>query len=192
VTALRLTSALYHYVFARITRSPRFAEIGTFRAFSRKFLVALLQYREREIVISGLWALAGFKQVGVPATKGSRGASSYTFRARFRLMVNTVASFSAKPLFVIVIFGLAISALSLVGLIYMFLSALIVGSAVPGWASVMISVWFLGGLIILFLGVIGTYIAKIFIETKRRPLTIVRAVHRRDKQTGSEQAAKSS
>jgi len=164
----------------------------TARLMSRRYVEALLQYQEREIVISGLWALAGFKQVGVPATKGSRGASSYTFRSRFRLMVNTVASFSAKPLFVIVIFGLAISALSLVGLIYMFLSALIVGSAVPGWASVMISVWFLGGLIILFLGVIGTYIAKIFIETKRRPLTIVRAVHRRDAQTGGEQAAKSS
>jgi putative glycosyltransferase len=60
----------------------------------------------------------------------------------------------------------------------MFASVLIHGSNVPGWASVMVSVWFLGGLIILFLGVIGTYIAKIFIETKNRPLTIVRAVHR--------------
>jgi putative glycosyltransferase len=71
----------------------------------------------------------------------------------------------------------------------MFLRVLVVGSAVPGWASVMISVWFLGGLIILFLGVIGTYIAKIFIETKGRPLTIVRAVHRNGGEAGGKPAA---
>jgi putative glycosyltransferase len=183
---------LFYKLINALSDIDFFENLLTARLMSRRYVDALLQYQEREIVISGLWALAGFKQVGVLATKGSRGASSYTFGARFRLMVNSVASFSAKPLFVIVIAGLVISTLSLVGLIYMFLHALIVGSAVAGWASVMISVWFLGGLIILFLGVIGTYIAKIFIETKRRPLTIVRAVHRGGNGAAEKRAVRSS
>ncbi len=150
----------------------------TARLMSRRYVDALLKYRERELVIGGIWVLAGFKQVGIAAAKGFRGASSYSLAAKLRMMVNSVTSFSARPLFVIVFFGLGISTLSLAGMLYLLLRVLIFGSVVPGWASVMISVWFLGGLIILFLGVIGTYVAKIFIETKNRPLTIVRAVHR--------------
>jgi putative glycosyltransferase len=150
----------------------------TARLMTRRYVEALLRYRERELVIGGIWVLAGFKQVGLAANKGFRGSSSYTFLAKMRMMVNSVASFSAKPLFVIVFFGLTISGISLVALIYILVKVVMVGVSVPGWASVMISVWFLGGLIILFLGVIGTYIAKIFIETKNRPLTIVREIHR--------------
>jgi putative glycosyltransferase len=150
----------------------------TARLMSRRYVDALLKYRERELVIGGIWVLAGFKQVGIAAAKGFRGTSSYSLAAKLRMMVNSVTSFSARPLFVIVFFGLGISVLSLAGMLYLLLRVLIFGSVVPGWASVMISVWFLGGLIILFLGVIGTYVAKIFIETKNRPLTIVRAVHR--------------
>jgi len=164
----------------------------TARLMSRRYVEALLRYRERELVIGGIWVLAGFKQVGLAATKGFRGSSSYTFLAKLRMMVNSVASFSAKPLFVIVFFGLAISGISLLALIYILLKVVMGGVAVPGWASVMISVWFLGGLIILFLGVIGTYIAKIFIETKNRPLTIVRAVHRNEAQTAAPKAGPSS
>lgn len=188
----RLSGWLFYKLINALSDIDFVENLLTARLMSRRYVDALLQYREREIVISGLWALAGFKQVGVPAAKGFRGASSYTFLAKFRMMVNSVASFSAKPLFVIVVSGLAISTLSLLGLIYMFLRVLIVGSAVPGWASVMISVWFLGGLIILFLGVIGTYVAKIFIETKGRPLTIVRAVHRNGGGDGGKPAVGSS
>ena len=136
---------------------------------SRRYVDALLKYRERELVIGGIWVLAGFKQVGIAAAKGFRGTSSYSLAAKLRMMVNSVTSFSARPLFVIVFFGLGISVLSLVALVYLLLRVLIFGSVVAGWASVMISVWFLGGLIILFLGVIGTYVAKTFIETKNRP-----------------------
>ncbi|HEY7687827.1 MAG TPA: glycosyltransferase family 2 protein [Dongiaceae bacterium] len=174
----RLSGWLFYKLINALSDIQFMESLLTARLMSRRYVESLLRYREREIVISGLWALTGFKQVGVPASKGFRGESSYTTLAKFKMMVNSVASFSAKPLFVIVVFGLAISALSVIALIYMFASVLIHGSNVPGWASVMVSVWFLGGLIILFLGVIGTYIAKIFIETKNRPLTIVRAVHR--------------
>jgi putative glycosyltransferase len=176
----RISGWLFYKLINSLSDIEFYENLLTARLMSRRYVDSLLRYREREIVISGLWALTGFKQVGVAASKGFRGASSYTLLAKFRMVVNSVASFSARPLFVIVIVGLVISALSLLGLVYMFLSVLIAGSAVPGWASVMISVWFLGGLIILFLGVIGTYIAKIFIETKNRPLTIVRAVHRNE------------
>lgn len=164
----------------------------TARLMSRRYVEALLRYRERELVIGGIWVLAGFKQVGLAASKGFRGASSYTFLAKMRMMVNSVASFSAKPLFVIVFFGLAISGISLLALFYILVKVLMVGTSVPGWASVMISVWFLGGLIILFLGVIGTYVAKIFIETKNRPLTIVRSVHRAETQAAAPKAGPSS
>lgn len=181
------------YKLINLLSDVRFVENPlTARLMTRRYVEALLRYRERELVIGGIWVLAGFKQVGLVASKGFRGSSSYTFLAKLRMMVNSVASFSAKPLFVIVFFGLAISSMSLLALIYILVKVLMVGVSVPGWASVMISVWFLGGLIILFLGVIGTYIAKIFIETKNRPLTIVRAVHRNDAEPASSRTGSSS
>ena len=119
--------------------------------------------------------LTGFEQLPITIQKGNRADSSYTTRKRLSVFANAITSFSNRPLIYIFQIGMAVMALSVVAaavLLYMSLNGRI---GVPGWASIMVSIWFLGGLIIFCVGVIGMYLAKIFIEIKQRPYTIVRA-----------------
>ena len=134
-------------------------------------------------VPAGLWVITGFEQRPITVQKGSRPTSSYTTRKRLSVFANAITSFSNRPLIYIFQIGMAVMALSVVAalvLLYMSLNGQI---GVPGWASIMVSIWFLGGLIIFCVGVIGMYLAKIFTEIKQRPYTIVRAEY------GSEQAS---
>ena len=119
--------------------------------------------------------ITGFEQRPIAVRKGSRARSSYTTRKRLSVFANAITSFSNRPLVYIFQIGMAVMALSVVAaalLLYMSLNGRI---GVPGWASIMVSIWFLGGLIIFCVGVIGMYLAKIFTEIKQRPYTIVRA-----------------
>jgi putative glycosyltransferase len=161
----------------------------TVRLMARAYVHALVSHREQQTAIGGLWVITGFRQMGVAVKKGVRSGTSYSFHRRWHAMINSVTSFSETPLIVIFYLGLAIS------LAAGFLAALLVlrwvvgGAGVPGWVSVMVSVWLLGGIAVFCIGVIGIYLSKVFIETKRRPYTIIRAVHqfdpRRNKRGGA-------
>jgi putative glycosyltransferase len=149
----------------------------TIRLMRREYVDSLLRHREQQTVIGGLWVITGFRQIGVPVNKLTRGETTYSFWQRWLILIDSITSFSEIPLVAIFYLGIAISCLSgLVGVMLM-IHKLIFGSVIEGWASVMLSVWFLGGLLIFCVGVIGVYISKIFIETKNRPYTIVRKIH---------------
>jgi putative glycosyltransferase len=149
----------------------------TLRLMRRIYVDALLEHRERQTAIGGLWVITGFRQIGVAVDKGARPRATYRFGHRWHTLVNSVTAFSELPLVAIFYLGLCIALVSLiaaVGLIVRRLSG-VVGE---GWTSLMVSVWFIGGLLIFCVGVVGIYVSKIFIETKQRPYTIVRAIHR--------------
>jgi len=149
--------------------------VVTARLMTSRYVKALVSHQERELCLAGLWAITGFEQQPLPVRKGSRGASSYTTRKRISAFANAITSFSNRPLVYIFQIGVAVMALSVVAgtlLLYKSMSGEI---GVPGWASIMVSIWFLGGLIIFCVGVIGMYLAKMFTELKQRPYTIVRA-----------------
>jgi putative glycosyltransferase len=93
--------------------------------------------------------------------------------------VNAVTSFSAAPLVLIFYSGLIIFCIALTYSLYIAYHRIVSSQAVDGWTSLIVSVWLLGGLVILFLGIIGVYISKVFMETKRRPLFITRNVYGR-------------
>ena len=155
--------------------------VVTARLMTARYVKALVSHQERELCLSGLWVITGFEQRGITIQKGSRPDSSYTTRKRLSVFANAITSFSNRPLVYIFQIGMAVMAMSVVAavvLLYMSLNGRI---GVPGWASIMVSIWFLGGLIIFCVGVIGMYLAKIFTEIKQRPYTIVRAEY------GSEQ-----
>jgi putative glycosyltransferase len=140
-----------------------------------RYVKALVSHQERELCLSGLWVITGFEQRPITIQKGSRQDSSYTTRMRLSVFANAITSFSNRPLIYIFQIGMGVMALSVVAaavLLYLSLNGRI---GVPGWASIMVSIWFLGGLIIFCVGVIGMYLAKIFTEIKQRPYTIVRA-----------------
>lgn len=147
------------------------------RLMSRRYVNALLEYSEREIFLAGLWALTGFRQIPVTVNKMSKGDTSYTLSRKLALFTNSITSFSNRPLIYIFYIGFIIFLISTGYIMYLVVRKTFTQFPVDGWTSLIVSVWFLGGLMIMFLGVIGIYLSRIFMEVKQRPLTIVRRVY---------------
>jgi len=133
------------------------------------------------VFLAGSFAWLGFRQEAFSVEKGLRPtATTYTARRLSALFVDAVTSFTSYPLRLIFGSGVAIAALALAAGTTLVLYKLARPEAVSlGWPSIVLSIWFLGGLTISFLGVIGIYLAKVFNETKGRPLYVVKTVHRR-------------
>jgi putative glycosyltransferase len=176
----RLTGYIAYWLFRLLIAFPVPRNHITVRLMRRDYVDSLLMHRERQAVIGGLWLITGFKQIGIAVDKTSRGPSTYSLLHRWRMLIESVTSFSERPLVAIFYLGIIISMLSLVIGLVLLIRRLFMGQVLAGWTSVMISVWFLGGLLILCVGVVGIYISKIFIETKNRPYSIVRKIHRQD------------
>ena len=150
----------------------------TVRLMRREYVDALLLHRESNTIIGGLWVITGFRQVGIPIAKGHRNESSYSLLMRLRTLLNGITSFSTVPLHLMVTFGMIVSFISFAFGIFVILEKLVRNTAV-GWASLIVSIWFMGGVIVFCLGVIGIYVSRIFVETKNRPYVIVRRIHQR-------------
>lgn len=171
----RLSGRIFFSVFNQLLATPIPANIVTARLMTRRYVRALVSHRDREVCLAGLWMLTGFDQRPVTVRKRSRERSSYTVRRRISVFVNAITSFSNRPLIYIFQVGIGVMLLSTTAggvLLYQSMTGRV---GVPGWASIMVSIWFLGGLTIFCVGVIGVYLAKVFTETKDRPYTIVRA-----------------
>lgn len=173
----RLTGRWFYRLFNVLTGMRLPPDIVVARLMTRRYVEALVSHEERELFMAGLWHVTGFAQTPVMVDKHDTSPTTYTIRHKLSMLVNSVTSFSNKPLYLIFYVGLAISIFASVWTLYLVLSRLFTPELSEGWTSVMASVWLIGGLIISFLGVIGIYLAKIFAETKRRPYTIVRDVH---------------
>ena len=175
----RWTGKLYYSFFCALTGVTVPKNVVTARLMTRRFVDVLLLHDEREMFLGGLFSIAGFAQEYVVVKKHSTSETTYTLGRKIALLVNTVTSFSNVPLLVIFYFGLIVSLVSSAFIFYMVLNWIFFAAPPSGWTSVMASIWLLGGLIISFLGVIGIYLAKVFIETKRRPYTIARKIYGR-------------
>ena len=142
-----------------------------FRLLSRRVLHALSQYSERNLYLRGLIPLIGFDSTTVEETITERkaGKSKYTLGKMFGLAIDGITSFSVKPIYYVMYVGIAFVFFSILIGFYV-LYSLISGTAEHGWASIILSIWLVGGVIILCIGGVGIYIGKIFLEIKRRPL----------------------
>lgn len=141
-----------------------------FRLTSRRATQELMRYPERNMFIRGMVKLLGFKTAEVYYDRKERfaGESKYPLSKMLNFAVDGITSFSIQPLRLITTFGFIVTLLSIVAAIYALVSYLC-GTTVVGWTSMLISIWFIGGAILLSLGIIGEYIGKIYRETKRRP-----------------------
>lgn len=142
-----------------------------FRLMSRRALDMLSNYHESNIYLRGLIPQIGLPHATVDDVISERyaGTSKYTLRKMLGLALNGITAFSVKPLYLIFNIGILFLIIAFIIGIYVVYS-LIMGSAVHGWASLMLSVWIVGGFILMSMGIIGTYIGKIFTEVKHRPL----------------------
>lgn len=172
----RVSGALFFKIFNLFSTHDIPANHITARLMTKAYVEALVQHQEREFVLSGLWVLTGFKQVPIAVTKHHKARSSYDLPRKFSNLVNAITSFSSKPLVFIFYLGCVISLLAFIAAIDLLIRKIFFGIQLQGWASLIISIWFLGGLTIFCLGVIGIYLSKVFTEVKQRPYTIVKGV----------------
>lgn len=172
----RVSGDLFYTVFNLLSSTPIPRNLTTCRLMTRRYVDALLKFTEREMLMAGLWQITGFHQAPQTIEKKSRGQTSYSWRRKLGILVNSITSFSDKPLILIFNMGLVISAVSLFFVLRIVYRKTVYGIPVEGWSSLIASVWFIGGLSIFCLGVIGIYLSKIYVETKRRPYTIVRQI----------------
>ena len=173
----RVSGSLYFKVFNLFSTHPIPTNHITARLMTGTYVAALVGHQEREFVMSGLWALTGFQQVALKVRKHDKGSSSYGLRRKISHLVNAITSFSNKPLVLIFYLGCLIVFVSSLAAIDLIVRKLIFGTLLEGWASLIVSIWLLGGLTIFCLGVIGIYLSKIFIEVKHRPYTIVKQTY---------------
>ena len=141
-----------------------------FRFISRRVVEELSRYGERNLYLRGIIPMIGFRSTTVDDVISEReaGESKYTVSKMFTLALNGITSFSVKPIYSILSTGLIFVLVS-VGIGIYVIASLISGTAEHGWASLMLSVWFVGGIVLLAIGMIGLYIGRIFIEVKHRP-----------------------
>ena len=142
-----------------------------FRLLSRRALQMLNGYDERNLYLRGLIPMIGLPSTTVDDVIDERqaGASKYTLSKMLNLALDGITSFSVKPLYNIIYLGIVFLFISFCIGIYV-LHALIVGTAVPGWSSLILSIWLVGGFVLICVGVTGVYIGKIYNEVKHRPL----------------------
>jgi putative glycosyltransferase len=170
----RVSGALFYNIFNKLLTHPFPPNIVTARLMTRRYVDALVQHRDQEVSLAGLCTITGFDQRPLTVKKGTRGDSSYGLRRRISAFVTAITSFSNRPLLYIFQLGVGVILLSIVAGIVLLYKSLSGGIGVPGWASIMVSIWFLGGVTIFCVGVLGIYLAKVFTETKDRPYTVVR------------------
>lgn len=152
-------------------------DVGDFRLLDRRVVQALLQLPERQRFMKGLYAWVGFRQTTIEVDFGHRadGHSRFPARARFGLALDGIASFSQAPLRMWTYVGFGVALLSLIYGSWIVIKTLIHGIDMPGYASLLTAVLFLGGVQLLSVGILGEYVGRIYTEAKRRPLYIVRS-----------------
>jgi glycosyltransferase involved in cell wall biosynthesis len=170
---------LFDRAFRRIASVALPPGAGDYRLLSAPVAQALRQLPERARFMKGLYAWAGFRYATVPYDVDPRqdGRSGHGIARLWRLAVDGVTAFSAVPLKVASVAGFLIAAAAIVYGLYLVGKTMLLGVDLPGYASTITLVLFLGGLQLLSLGVLGEYIARIYDEVKGRPLYVVRARH---------------
>jgi dolichol-phosphate mannosyltransferase len=148
--------------------------VADFKAFNRKVLECILQFKERELFLRGIFSWIGFKSTTIDFEAPARlhGKTKYSFLHMLKLALKGTTSFSFKPLRMALLAGFVISLAAFAFAIFAFVSYYR-GDTVPGWASMIIAVMFLGGTQLLAIGLLGEYIASLFTETKHRPLYLI-------------------
>ena len=171
----KLTSKLFYKVFNYLSGGQFNNEIGNFGIYKKKVIDSILNINDYIKFFPLFINWVGFKSTSIPIEHSSReeGKSSYSISRLLKLAFNVIISFSDKPLRLFINFGLGISILSFIlGIYYLYL-AITHRITQPGFSSLILSIWFLSGIIISCIGIVGVYLGKTFDQTKNRPTFII-------------------
>lgn len=173
-TLFKRSSAQAYYRFMAYLGTEIIYNNADYRMLGRAALEALSQYPEVNLFLRGMVPSLGFKSSQVYYQRGKRvaGQSKYPLKKMIALAVDGITSFSVRPLHMITIVGTCTILVALVMLIYTIISV-VTGHAVAGWGSLMISIWLVGGFLILSVGITGEYVGKTYMESKHRPRYVI-------------------
>jgi polyisoprenyl-phosphate glycosyltransferase len=184
----RGTAYGFYWLLRRLASVDIPRNVGDFRLMDRKVVAEVIRYREHDRFLRGIVSHVGFRQEAVPFDRDPRfaGSSSYPFRTMLKLAADGILGFSTFPLRLISRLGMFISFLSLLGAFFVVYVRLFEpGRTVPGWAFIAVGMFLLGGLQLLMMGVIGSYLGRVYVETQDRPLYSLAMVARgREEETG--------
>ena len=170
-------AGFYYKIFNFLSDYKLTENILNVRLMSKRYLKQLLQHKEYDLMFSGLCVITGFNHSYVMVNKGDKKSSSYSLAIKLNVLIDSITSFSQKPLIMIFNLGMVLLLLTTLAILYLIFSKLFLHINIAGWTSLIVSIWFFGGLIISCLGIIGIYISKIYIQTKNRPYTIVKTIY---------------
>lgn len=171
----RISSKMYHKLLSQVSDVDLDDDAGDFRLLDRKCIAALQSMRESQRYTKGMYAWIGFKKEGVDYDIAERvaGTTKWTVPKLFHLAADGLMSHSVLPLRLASFAGLTVSLCAFVYLVYVIIKSILWSDPVAGYPSLMCVILFLGGFILLALGIIGEYLGRIFMETKRRPLYFI-------------------
>lgn len=171
----RITSWLFYKAFSYLADIKYDGESGNFRIMSRKVVVNFRRMGEQLRFFGGLVQWMGFPTASIEVEHAERfeGQSTYTFAKLWKLAAETIIAHSDKPLRLAVRFGFIMAFFSFCYGAYILGRAMFYDSPIPGWSSLIVSLYFIGGIIIGILGILGIYLGKTFDESKKRPLYVI-------------------
>lgn len=171
----RLTAAFFYGIMRRIARINLPASAADYRLLDRKVVETLKQMKERSRFLRGIIGWVGYRQEFITYQADNRlsGRSKYPFSRMFSFALDGITSFSSFPLRLSAYLGLIIAFFSFLYIVYAVYIRFFTDQAIAGWTSVLVAVLFIGGVQLIFLGIIGEYLSRVFEETKQRPLYII-------------------
>lgn len=181
-TLFKRTTALAFYRLMNGLGGNIIYNHADYRLMSKRTLQALMSFPERNLFLRGMVASLGYPSACVYYDRKARfaGESKYPFTKMFSFAVDGITSFSTRPIRFITYLGLTFILIALFVIIYALIEYFS-GKTIQGWTSLLVSVWFIGGVVLLACGIIGEYIGKIYIETKRRPRFFIEKTTNLDK-----------
>lgn len=173
------SGSLFYRLFYYIAGFEYPSNTLTARIMTKRYVDALKNFGEKEMDLWGIFLLNGFKQEGIQVTKKDKGKTTYTFRRKFRIAVDSITSLTNRPLYFIFFLGLLITFISVIAIITITVQSLINNTLVDTGHIILLSLWLIGGIIMFTLGIIAIYISKIFLEVKNRPLSVIKQVYKK-------------
>lgn len=173
-------SELFHLILTRYSEIDIPKNVGDFRLLDRKCIIELRKFRETQRYTKGIFSFIGFKKIEIQFTPNNRqaGNSTWRFKSLIKLAINGITSFSVFPLKIAIFTGLTFSLTSFLYLFYVVFKTIFFGEDVKGYATLVSLITLIGGIQLFFLGVIGEYVGKSYMELKHRPVYIIRETNK--------------
>jgi len=180
----RKTAEWFYSLHNKISKTQIEHNVGDFRLMDRKVVDAVIQFKEVNLFMKGLLALVGFKRTTIEYKREVRIAGKSKFNALklWNLALEGITSFSTFPLKIWTYFGFSMSFFAFVYGVILIFQKIFLGNPIPGYPSLLVSILFIGGAILMGIGVIGEYIGRIYLEVKQRPRYIVSSIIRKNKE----------